>query len=414
MWTGLMVVGLATAGAGEVWINEVLPDPAGADAGHEWVELFSEQATVLDGWRLEAATRPDAWSVVAVLPAGSRIDAGARLVVADVDADVGDAEVLRVVFTAALGNAGTDADAVRLVDADGRVIDGLAYGEDAAGLFPAATAHAGKPGTEQAAARVPDGSRHAEDVEPTPGAANPTPTRCVPGRPGSARLTEVQADPDGADAGAEWVELVVGSDHDLGGWSIEQASTPGDWGRRVRFTFPVGVTVASGDRLLVADADADVGTDWRLPRGDTLGLGNGADALRLVDCGGRPIDTLLYGDQNADGFAEDDGTIPVDVAPAPESGACLARLPEGVDEDRSAADWAGLGRCSPGAPNESGGPVPTVDDPAQPGCAAGADLGRPTGGRPGAGCATGRTSLGWGVLGALVIVRRRADGQRPR
>ncbi len=412
MWLGLMWVW--TAGASEVWINELVADPAGADAGQEWVELWASEDAQVGGWRLEAATHPGAWSVVAELPADSAITAGGHLVVAEEAADVGDAAVVRVGFATALGNAGTDADAVRLVDADGRVIDVLAYGADASGLFPEATAHADKPGTDEAVARVPDGARHAEDAEPTPGQPNPTPTRCVPGVPGSVRLTEVQPDPDGADAGAEWVELIVETGRDLAGWSIEQASTPDDWGGRVRFTFPVGAIVAASDRLVVADADADVVTDWRLPRGDTLGLGNGEDAVRLVDCGGRPVDTLLYGDENLDGFEEDDGTIPLDAAPAPTSGGCLARLEEAVDQDRSATDWTSLGRCSPGVPNVEPVSVEPVENPPASGCSASEALGRPDGGRPGGGCATGLGSMSWVGVGAALIVRRRAARGRAR
>jgi hypothetical protein len=412
MFLGLVWVW--TASAADVWLNELVADPAGADAGQEWVELWSSADVTVGGWRLEAATRPDAWTLVAELPPDTALSAGAYLVVADVGATVDDATAVRVVFSGALGNAGTDADAVRLVDADGRVVDVLAYGADAAGLFPDATAHADKPRTDEAVARVPDGARHAEDVEPTPGQPNPTPTRCVPGLPGSVRLTEAQPDPDGADAGQEWVELVVQTGRDLAGWAIEQASTPDDWGHRVRFTFPEGTTVAAGERVLVADADADVGTDWRLPRGDTLGLGNGEDAVRLVDCGGRPIDTLLYGDENVDGFAEDDGVVPLDAAPSPTSGGCLARLTEDVDQDRSALDWAGLGRCTPGASNAQDAPPIPAEDPPRSGCAAPGGPARPDGGRPGGGCATGLGSLGWSGLGAALIMRRRAGRGRAR
>lgn len=403
----------ATAFAGEVWINELVPDPAGADAGQEWVELWASADASIEGWRIEAATHPDAWALVATLPSGTHLSAGVHLVVADGAVDVGEAEVVRVAFAASLGNAGADADAVRLVDAEGSVVDVLAYGADAAGLFPEASAHAVKPATDEAVARAPDGARHAEDVDPTPGGPNPTPTRCVPGLPGSVLLTEVQADPDGADAGAEWVELWVGEGRDLGGWSIEQAGSPADWERGVRFTFPEGAQAASGARWIVADADADVVTDWRLPRGDSLGLGNSEDAVRVVDCGGRPIDTLIYGGENLDGFAEDDGSVPSDAAPATVSGGCLARVPDDSDVDRSAVDWVGLGRCSPGDPNEVVTPVDDLEGAPSTGCSASTTPSRPGASRPG-GCATGAPMLGEWVIGATLLILRRAERRTTR
>src|SRR5690606_13864352 len=45
--------------AGVVMINEILPDPPGADAGLEWVELYNPgPGTVsLGGWAIHAGTR---------------------------------------------------------------------------------------------------------------------------------------------------------------------------------------------------------------------------------------------------------------------------------------------------------------------------------------------------------------------
>lgn len=402
--TAGLALGLwGTAAAQEVWINELVADPAGPDGGAEWLELSATTDTPLGGWAVEAATQPDRWARVVTLPDTTHILAGEHLVIAGPDAAVGDAAVLRLPFDAAVGNAGTDADALRLVDAGGWVIDVFAYGPEAARLFADATAHGPAPSTGGALARVPDGARHVEDTEPTPGLANPAPTLCVPGRPGSVRLTELQPDPDGADAGAEWVELVASVARDLSGWSVEQASAPADWGRRVRFTFPEGAGVDAGERAVIADDEAEVDTRWRLARGSTLGLGNAADAVRLVDCGGRPIDTVLYGDLNTDGFAEDDGTVPPDAAPAPDSGGCLARLPDGVDSDRSAADWGSVGRCSPGAPNDGvAGEAPPSGPPPGAGC------GAPATSRPGGGCAHAAPRGGLWTLALCAIVRRRA------
>lgn len=63
-----------------VWISEVEANPAGLDAGNEWVELHNPGATALDvgGWTVEG-THGDPTSFV--LPPGTVVPAGGRLVV---------------------------------------------------------------------------------------------------------------------------------------------------------------------------------------------------------------------------------------------------------------------------------------------------------------------------------------------
>ena len=110
----------AADGAGLV-INELLPNPPGADAGGEWVELFhgGDTMVAMDGWAVQAGTQSLADRVVleGVLAPGEHwLVGGDRVLAVDQQAELG------------LGNAGRNADAVRLVDCTGDPVDTVVYG----------------------------------------------------------------------------------------------------------------------------------------------------------------------------------------------------------------------------------------------------------------------------------------------
>src|SRR5262249_47024503 len=67
-------------------LNEVLYDPAGADEGQEFVELWNPDSTTasLDGVSIEAGdgARPDVWSVVWRAPPGIHVAPGGAFLVA--------------------------------------------------------------------------------------------------------------------------------------------------------------------------------------------------------------------------------------------------------------------------------------------------------------------------------------------
>jgi hypothetical protein len=230
-----------------------------------------------------------------------------------------------------------------------------------------------RPASGLALARVPDGrdtdDGHADFVAqaPTPGAPNDGgPSACVAGEPGDVLLDELMIDPDGADAGAEWVELLSTSSGalDASGWRVERASSPSAW--TTVFELPARTSLAPGGRLALAGAAAVV-PDGALVLDALAELGNattGSDAVRLVDCRGAVVDLVAYGAANTPGevFADEPGTPIGDdrLAPRPERGASLARLPDGADTDDGAADF-GLGRPpTPGAPNTAPACTPST------------------------------------------------------
>lgn len=71
---------------------------------------------------------------------------------------------------------------------------------------------------------------------------------CLP----RVRVSEVEADPAGADAGAEWVEIENLDPHDvdLAGWTLRALH-----GRASELTIPAGTVVPAGGRVVVAFTD---------------------------------------------------------------------------------------------------------------------------------------------------------------
>ena len=157
-----------------VVLNEVLYDPAGADGGSHFVELFNRAAVAvsLAGWRLEAGdgATPERWRTVW---AGSSVDVvppRARFVVGEGRVEPAPDRVVPV-------DLQNGPDAVRLVAPDGAT-DVLGYG-----ALTWATAYEGRPAPDVPAgfslARLPDGDDTDDNAAdwtavspPSPGAAN--------------------------------------------------------------------------------------------------------------------------------------------------------------------------------------------------------------------------------------------------
>jgi hypothetical protein len=165
---GLAALGVlhAVSARADLLLNEVLYDPAGADEGHEFVELWNPDSTALplDGLAIEAGdgARPGSWDVIWRGAVGAAAPPRSPLLV---DGD------------ALLGALQNGPDAVRLTR-NGVVLDLLGYGElSAAALYegsPAPDADSG-----QSLARLHDGvdtqdnaADWAAEGEPTPGLAN--------------------------------------------------------------------------------------------------------------------------------------------------------------------------------------------------------------------------------------------------
>jgi hypothetical protein len=375
----------------------------------EWIELYNAGSApvLLEGWVLEFGT--SSYNKDATLLAGTTLGPGEWLVVGSAGALVKDVEL-----DLDLGNA-SSTDAARLT-CNTLPVDTVVYGDPNTDLWvddsgAVATSFAPDHGTGASIARVTDGydtdacgADFTESSVPTPGAANPVvePTVCdVEGAEG-LKINEFIYDTDGADGGNEWVELYNAGSTTLrlDDYTLQTAGST--WGED--FRFPGGVSLAPGEVVLVGGENVD-GID-HLAEGLSLdNAGSGAGGLRLVDCEGGVLDTVLYGDPEIeDDIAGDNGSL--EVVPKVSAAFSLGRFPDGDDSD-AAADWIPYADPSPGDLNAD--PAAVSDDtgttgPGGPGC--GGKKGNAP--APGGGCTTVLPFGGFEVgLAALAMLRRR-------
>ncbi len=380
-----------TTAPGEILINEL-----SQNTGTEFVELYNASSVQQDltGFRLEYGT--SSYSGSTAVPAGTILEPGGYLVIEGMDP----------------GNAGSNADAIRLVCDDGVVypIDTVVYAEDGKTNTDGwldddgqvATSFAPVADDGQSIARSPNGvdtNQSGTDFllvsAPTPGAENGVvdPGECDTGS--GIKVNEVMFDPAEDDDTNEWVELYnAGSQPvDLKGWNLEAAKS--SWA--VQFGFAESTVLAPGEWLVVGAED--VGEADVLAEDLDLGNGTDGDGVRITDCAGIVRDTALYGDPLADEISGDNGST--DVVQNVGSGQTLGRYPDGLDNDEL-ADWLVEFVPTPGAANA--GPVVREPCPKSPGC--GEEI--PAHCPPARGCSTSMPLGGWEwVLGTMALLRRR-------
>ena len=219
-----------------VVLNEVLYDPAGDDAGGEFVELWNggEAPEPLAGLAVEAGdgARPGSWEVSFLAGAGDTIPPHGSFLL---DA------------TRLTGVIQNGPDAVRITRA-GIVLDRVGWGDLAASEFfegrPAADAASGESLARRGdGADTDDNAADWEPAEPTPGVANHPPYRFA--------LRSPRLSPEVAWPGDE-VALAVTVRHDG-----TRALLAGGWGVR----FQARPLAAAGDSGGGAGADTSLG--WR-------------------------------------------------------------------------------------------------------------------------------------------------------
>ena len=397
----------AAGDAPAVVLNELEYDPPGADANAEWVELRNNSGAAVDlgGWRVERANAADAtgaasWRSVFAVPEGVVLSPAQHLVLAGELADLPLGAALLLAQGTELGNATSRPNAARLVGS-GCVVDVVVWGDayadgarftdesgaaiDSDRLAPRVPANDG----DRTLSRLPDGvdTDHGADFGvglATPGAPNEAAPSdggttyegpCAPGSPGQVVINEAMPNPGrvasngetARDEGYEWLELFNPTDAPvaLGGWRVHQAGTPADWDAvsRRRLVFDAEQVLAPGAYLLVADALVPTSPGVRdaldaldvvlLPEGQSLRLGNSEAAVRLEDCAGAPIDTLVYGAANTRGWHGDAPSplLDAELAPVPPEDHSLARRSDGVDTDDCGQDFVVEAQPTPGRPN---------------------------------------------------------------
>jgi hypothetical protein len=382
-----------------------------AVTGSEFVELYNAGSVAADigRWQLEWGT--SSYSYSWEVPDGTTLGAGEFFVVGSAGASYKDVEQ----DLSSFGNASSNADSIRIT-CDGGVVDTVVYTKDGDpsdntdawvdDSGQVATSLAPLPGSGESAGRVQDG--YDTDLSgsdfavgtPSPGEPNPevVPPVCETDGGDFVRINEfLYAVAGSGDATKQWVELTnTGTaPFRIDGWTIEAGKS--DWA--VDFTFPGGTEIAPGEYILVAGTDVEDPTF--VAEDMSLGSGSGGDGLRIVDCEGRVIDTVLYGDTMEDGLLGDNGTG--DVVADADDDLSLGRYPNGVDTN-DPSDWHAYLTPTPGAANtDPSDPGNKTDDPGG-GCNG---TSHPGGGMAGS-CSTVLPLGGWeSALLALALIRRR-------
>jgi phosphatidylserine/phosphatidylglycerophosphate/cardiolipin synthase-like enzyme len=289
----------------QVFLNEVQPDPSGPDVGQEYVEIVNTSlfAVDLSGWKLGDLQDP-----ARHVFGQTFIDPGKAVVVYD----QGDHSTIPGAINSTTGSLSLNnkTDSVTLTDPTGTIRDRLDYG-------------AVKPGV--AWNRNPDGTKGApwafhDTIQGAAGGASPG--RSWDGSawgedtvevPIHLLINEVMADPTGAEATREVVEIVnVGANPaDLTGWTL------GDQTSRTRHVFGA-VSLQPGRAILVWDS----GTHSEAPvsvvaSSGQLNLTNTGDVVQLYDALGRLHDQASYpaGTEGVSWNRNPDGAAGAPMAP---------------------------------------------------------------------------------------------------
>ena len=369
----------------------------------EWVELYNGGTAdvLLDAWVLEFGT--SSWSKEAEIPTGTSLAPGAWIVFGSAGAATKD-----ITLDMDLGNA-SNTDGLRLT-CNSTAVDTVVYGDpnddgwvDDSGATATSLAPTHDDG--ESLARVQDGydtdqcgMDFALSESPTPGSANPVvePPVCEPA--GSVVINEFIYNPSGTDTDNEWIELYNTGDASLrlDDYVIEGAGS--SWSDK--YTFPAGSTIDAGEYLVVGGPNTDAAYV-----ADSLSIDNassGAGGIRVVDCEGTALDTVLYGaDEIEDDISGDGGST--EIVPETGEGASLGRWPNGEDNN-AASDWHPYAVPTPGDANTDPGAI--ADDTGTSKTPKGCGQSGPP--DPNGGCAAVLPLSGWEVvLGALALLRRR-------
>lgn len=239
-----------------VVINEFLPNPTGADAGHEFTELLNTSSAGVDvtGWKVDDIE--NGGSSPQAIPAGTTIEPGGFYV-----------------FQSSGLALNNDADVVRLMAPDGAVKSQTTYTSSSEG---------------QSHNRLADGSYVLSSIV-TPGAVNVIPPPPTPEieievvYSAAVKINEFLPDPVGSDTELEFIELInTGSEEvHLGGWKVDDGE-----GGSSPYVIPVGTVVVPGAIIHFLSGQTKTS------------LNNGGESVRLLDPNGAVKDSASYEDSS--------------------------------------------------------------------------------------------------------------------
>jgi hypothetical protein len=293
--------------AGDLVITEIFADAAdGPDGGREWIEITSAATAPIDLAGLTLVhSRPDASRARRVVLAGAALAPGERHVLGNAAdplpplVDTGYGDGLGELFNQGGG---------RITLACGAtVVDEAVYGDATAGralqLAGAVdyarnddatswclTEGSGSPGAANPPCPTDDDGAPADGTCDDGGTRRPV----VAPRPGDLAITEVMANPAGADGLAEWIELHAGRDVDLHGLVIGR--DPDDEGHRRTIAGSACLHLKAGDFAIIARSD-DADDNGGLPAVDataTFSLLNSGGAVLIATADGTVLDRVTW------------------------------------------------------------------------------------------------------------------------
>jgi hypothetical protein len=170
---------------------------------------------------------------------------------------------------------------------------------------------------------------------------------------GHLLISEVMYNPNGQDAGLEWIEIYnpTTEDVDLSGWYLGDVGPSGEYGSGL-YRFPSGAVLVAEGVIAVAHQAQDVTftpdyeflvdpnrDDGAVPNmspagswdGFGLALGNAGDEVLLLDADGAPVDVVTYGDGDYPGVTPHPGVS--------GQGHSLERRPPREDTDDCSQDF---------------------------------------------------------------------------
>lgn len=260
----------------QVRVNEFLANPDGADAGLEWIELVNlgGAAVDLDGWVVRDGTGRDRHVF-----AGTVLEAGRSLVVHA--GNVTGIPGAREVASSGLLSLGNSSDQIALVDADGAVVDRVAWTGAVSGVSFNRDEDGALAGNFVLHTALPEA---VEDSSPgltsEGGAWGPT-----------VIVNELLPNPDGTDAGEEWVELVnTGTASiDISGWTLGDETNP------VRHVFAAGTVLGPDGALVLFDSGSHPEVPGSIVSSTgSLSLNNDEDEVVLANADGVLIDLVSW------------------------------------------------------------------------------------------------------------------------
>ncbi|MEX1112248.1 MAG: lamin tail domain-containing protein [Candidatus Andersenbacteria bacterium] len=244
----------------EVYINELLPDPAGSDAEGEFIELKNggKEPVDLEGWQLDDE---DGGSSPFVIPPGIVLQPGALYVFSRPETKI------------ALNNTEDD---VRLFSPEGALQSSISYDASSEGV---------------SYARENDSLVYAETATPTPGKENQftIPHTSNPSKEEDEEeddeenigqlseaivINEFLANPMGPDTELEFIELYNHGDTavDLGGWQLDDVADGGS----KSYVIPFGTVIDAGQFMIFDRPQTKIA------------INNSDEEVRLID----PVGTV--------------------------------------------------------------------------------------------------------------------------